>query len=38
MIFVEDDFVRTRCTSKGEFVIKRGNIGDLAGSNAITRG
>ena len=38
MIFVEGDFVRTRCTGKGEFGIKRGNIGDLAGSNAITRG
>ena len=31
MISVEGDFVRTCCTGEGEFGIKRGNIGVLAG-------
>ena len=31
MISVEGDFVRTCCTGEGEFSIKRGNIGVLAG-------
>ena len=31
MISVEGDFVRTGCTGEGEFGIKRGNIGVLAG-------
>ena len=31
MISVEGDFVRTCCTGEGEFGIKRGNNGVLAG-------
>ena len=31
MISVEGDFVRTGCTGEGEFGVKRGNNGVLAG-------